>query len=268
MAKYCPVLKGKVVYLVCLECEHKHECCRNDKKEVIKIENNIKNFAEREKEGWSKLIKGDCIPVMKKIPNNKIDLVITDIPYGVVNRKSNGLRNLDKEDADIMTFDLQEFLNELYRITKSTIIIFCGKEQFSEIHTYFNEKQKQGKGTVRQLIWEKTNPSPMNGQYIYLSGIENAVWFKKRGGTFNAKCKNTVFRYACGRSKVHPTEKNHELIKELILDNSNENDLVLDCCMGSGSHIMVAKELKRRTIGIELKEKWFNIAKERIEKGA
>lgn len=44
-------------------------------------------------------------------------------------------------------------------------------------------------------IWRKTNPSPMNGQHIYLSGIENAVWFKKRGGVFNAHCKNTVFDY-------------------------------------------------------------------------
>lgn len=63
----------------------------------------------------------------------------------------------------------------------------------SEIHKFFSEKQKKGKGTVRQLVWKKTNPSPMNGQNIYLSGIENAVWFKKRGGTFNAHCKNTVF---------------------------------------------------------------------------
>ena len=50
----------------------------------------------------------------------------------------------------------------------------------SEIHKFFSEKQKKGKGTVRQLVWKKTNPSPMNGQNIYLSGIENAVWFKKQ----------------------------------------------------------------------------------------
>ena len=53
-----------------------------------------------------------------------------------------------------------------------------------------DEKKKKKLGTVRHLVWEKTNPSPMNGQYIYLSGIENAVWFKKKGATFNAHCKN------------------------------------------------------------------------------
>ena len=92
-----------------------------------------------------------------------------------------------------MTFDIDSFLGELYRVTSGTIIIFCGKQQMSNIHKFFQDKQDKHKGTVRQLIWRKTNPSPMNGQSIYLSGIENAVWFKKRGGTFNAHCKNTVF---------------------------------------------------------------------------
>ena len=155
----------------------------------------------------------DCIDYMKSQIDNCFDVTLTDIPYGEVNRDSNGLRELSKSNADILTFDLQTFLQEVYRLTKGTIIIFCGKEQVSTIHKFFSEKQKKHLGTVRQLIWEKSNPSPMNGQYIYLSGIENAIWFKKRGGVFNARCKNTVFKYPCGRSKLHPTEKNHDLLK-------------------------------------------------------
>ena len=197
--------------------------------------------------------------------SESVELVLTDIPYGVVNRDSNGLRNLDKENADIMRFDMNNFLNDVFRIAKSTIIIFCGKEQLSPIYEYFAEKQEKHKGTVRQLIWRKTNPSPMNGQTIYLSGIENAVWFKKRGGTFNAHCKNTVFDYPCGRSKLHPTEKNHELLKELILDNSNENDLVFDPCAGSGSHLLVAKENNRQWLGCEIEPRWYEIARSRLE---
>jgi len=114
-------------------------------------------------------------------------------------------------------------------------------------------------------VWEKTNPSPMNGQYIYLSGIENAIWFKKKGATFNAHCKNTVFRYPCGRSKLHPTEKNHELIRELILDNSNSGDVVFDPCCGSGAHCLVAKEEGRKYVGIELNTEYFNIAIKRLK---
>ena len=206
----------------------------------------------------------DCMNYMKTMSDDCVDLTLTDIPYGEVNRDSNGLRTLNKEAADIMTFDIQEFLTEVYRVTKGTIIIFCGKEQLSEIHKFFSDKQKRNKGTVRQLIWQKTNPSPMNGQYVYLSGIENAVWFKKRGATFNAHCKNTVFRYACGRSKLHPTEKNHDLLKELILDNSNEGDIVFDPCAGSGSHLLVAKENNRQWLGVELNREYFNIASERV----
>ena len=207
----------------------------------------------------------DCMNYMKTMSDECVDLTLTDIPYGEVNRDSNGLRTLNKEAADVMTFDIQEFLTEVYRVTKGTIIIFCGKEQLSEIHKFFSDKQKRNKGTVRQLIWQKTNPSPMNGQYVYLSGIENAVWFKKRGATFNAHCKNTVFRYACGRSKLHPTEKNHDLLKELILDNSNEGDIVFDPCAGSGSHLLVAKENNRQWLGVELNKEYFNIARCRMQ---
>ena len=206
----------------------------------------------------------DCILHMKSMDNNCVDLTLTDIPYGECNRNDNGLRNLNKEDADIETFDLQNFLEEVYRVTKGTIIIFCGQHQFSEIKNFFQGKQDKNKGTVRQLIWKKTNPSPMNGQHIYLSGIENAVWFKKRGGTFNARCKNTVFEYPCGRSKLHPTEKNHDLLKELILDNSNENDIVFDPCTGSGSHLLVAKQNNRNFVGTELNKEWFELAQQRL----
>ena len=213
-----------------------------------------------------KLLQGDCMELMNNIPNESVDLVLTDIPYNVVNREDNGLRKLDKENADILTFDLINFLEQLYDKAKSTIIIFCGKEQVSIIHSFFNNKQKKGMGTVRQLIWEKSNPSPMNGQHIYLSGVENAIWFKKRGGTFNAHCKNTVFKYPTGRSKLHPTEKNHLLLQELILDNSNENDLILDPCMGSGSTGVVALQNNRNFLGMELDENYFNIAENRIYK--
>lgn len=201
---------------------------------------------------------------MKTMEDGCVHLTLTDIPYGVVNRDSNGLRNLNKEEADVMTFELNDFLSEVYRVTSGAIIIFCSKEQISEIYKFFDEKQKKKLGTVRHLVWEKTNPSPMNGQYIYLSGIENAVWFKKKGGTFNAHCKNPVFKYACGRSKLHPTEKNHDLLKELILDNSNEGDIVFDPCSGSGSHLLVAKQNNRQWLGVELNREYFNIASERV----
>ena len=209
-----------------------------------------------------KLLNGDCLELMKNVSDNCVDFTLTDIPYDAVSRSSNGLRNLDKGKADILTFDLQEFLESVLRITKNSVCIFCGKEQFSFIYDFFAKQ----KGTVRPIIWEKSNPSPMNGQYLYLSGIEMGVWFKKSGAkVFNAHCKNTVFKYPNGRSKLHPTEKNHDLLKDLIFDNTNENDIVFDPCMGSGSHGIVSIQNQRRFVGIELDENYFNIAKKRIE---
>jgi DNA modification methylase len=86
---------------------------------------------------------------MKSMQSNSVDLTLTDIPYGEVSRKDNGLNNLNKGLADVVTFDINEFLNEVYRITKSTIIIFCGRGQLSDISKFFDEKQKQSKGTPR-----------------------------------------------------------------------------------------------------------------------
>ena len=207
----------------------------------------------------------DCMNIMPTMLDNSVDLTLTDIPYDDCNMSDNGLRTIDKGKADIITFDINSFIEQLYRITKGTIIIFCSQNQLSEIYIYFKNKQLEGKGTVRQLIWNKLNPSPMNGEFVYLSGIENAIWFKKSNGTFNAYCKNTVFSYPRGNSELHPTEKNHLLLKELVLDNSNENDVVFDPCCGSGSHLLIAKLLKRQYLGIELNNDWFKIADNRLK---
>lgn len=201
--------------------------------------------------------------IMPQMEDGCVDFTLTDIPYNSVNRGNNGLRNLDKMNADLLTFDLDDFLNQVYRITKNSICIFCGKEQFSYVYKFFANK----KGTVRPIIWQKSNPSPMNGKYIYLSGVEVGVWFKKSGAkVFNSFCKNTVFKYPNGSSKLHPTEKNHELLKELILDNTNEGDIVFDPCAGSGSHLLVASQLNRYYIGIELNKDYYKIANDRLNK--
>ena len=210
----------------------------------------------------TKLLKGDCIELMKDMPDKSIDMILTDIPYGVVNRDDNGLRNLNKEKADVFDLDMNKMLEEFYRISRGQIIVFCGKEQFSDIYGFFANQ----KGTTRPIIWHKSNPSPMNGQYVYLSGVELAVWFKPKGReVFNAHCKNTVFKHPNGSRKIHPTQKNVNLFEELIIDNTNENEIVFDPFMGSGTTGVACINTNRNFIGIELDEKYFKIAKARIE---
>ena len=158
------------------------------------------------------LFCGDCMTYLKNVPNKSMTCTVTDIPYGKVNRKSNGLRNLDKKDADIVTFSLEDFVEEVCRVTSGSIYIFCSTEQVSAIRSLL---VKAGAST-RLCIWEKTNPSPMNGKTIWLSGIECCVYGKFKGATFNEHCKNTVFRFPTVRGKIHPTQKPVALLQYLI----------------------------------------------------
>ena len=208
------------------------------------------------------IYKADCMESMAKMEDKSVDMILTDIPYGVVNRNDNGLRNLNKEKADIFDLDMNKMLEEFYRISRGQIIVFCGKEQFSGIYEFFTNQ----KGTTRPIIWHKSNPSPMNGQYVYLSGVELAVWFKPKGRkVFNAHCKNTVFKHSNGSRKIHPTQKNVKLFEELIVDNTNENVIVFDPFMGSGTTAIACLNTDRQYIGFELDETYHKLSLERIE---
>ena len=207
------------------------------------------------------ILNVNCMEYMKTLPNNSVDFTLTDIPYGEVSRKPNGLSQMKSLDvlgtADATTFDELEFCKEVLRITKNSICIFCGREQFSTIFNFFVLQS----GIVRSIVWEKTNPVPSNGQYVYLSGIEFAVWFKKKGAkTFNAHCKNTVFRYPIpsGKKRIHKTQKHWDLWKELMLDNSNEGDLIFDPCAGSCVTAWVAKENNRNFLCCELDKETYD----------
>jgi DNA modification methylase len=208
----------------------------------------------------NKVYQGDCLEIMKDIDDNSIDLLLTDIPYGEVNRKSNGLRNLDKDKADDILFALEHFLNECTRVTRGSMYIFCGTEQVSEIRKYL----VKNKMSTRMCIWEKTNPSPMNGQHIWLSGIECCVFGKFRKATFNEHCKNTVWRFPNGRSKVHPTAKPLPLMEYLVQTSSNEDDLILDPCAGSGTTGVACQNLGRNFILIEKEPEYVEICEKRL----
>lgn len=211
----------------------------------------------------NKIINADCLDILKELPDKCIDLVLTDIPYGEVNRLDNGLRNLNKGCADEVSFDIDELLNSLIRLCKGSIYIFCGTEQVS----YIRQKLVNNNYSSRLLIWEKTNPSPMNGDYIWLSGIETCVYGKLKNGVYNAYCRNTVLRYPVCNDKFrfHTTQKPLEMFKELIKISSNENDLILDCFSGSGTTAVACHNLKRRFICIEKDKDYYEASCERLK---
>ena len=182
--------------------------------------------------------------VLPNMPSESVDLILTDIPYGEVNRESAGLRSLDKKDADVLNFDILNLMKEIIRIAKGSIYIFCGTEQVSLIRKFFIDN----KLSTRLCIWEKTNPSPMNGQYLWLSSIECCVFGRKPKAVFNEFCKSSVWRYKTKSNLLHPTEKPLDLFKYLISVSSNEGDIVLDPFLGSGTTMRACLELKRNCI--------------------
>ena len=206
------------------------------------------------------LMQGDCLELMKGIPDGSVDMVLSDIPYGEVSQKSSGLRRLDRGNADTCEIDLGTMVNEAVRVCSGSFYVFCGTGQISEITTHF----KRHNLTTRLCAWEKSNPSPMNGTRLWLSGMEFCIFARKPKSTFNEHCQKALWKFPVGRSKVHPTEKPVKLMQRLIKASSNEGDTVLDFTMGSGTTGVACKTLNRDFIGIELDENYYNIAKERI----
>lgn len=208
-----------------------------------------------------KIICADCMDILKQLPDKCIDLVLTDPPYGGVNRETNGLRNLDKGCADVVDFDFNKWLDQIVRVCAGSIYIWCGQEYISDIF----KKLKDNKFSTRLLIWEKTNPSPMNGDYLWLSGIEPCVYGKRSGATYNGFCENTVLRADTEKNTIHPTQKPIDLFAKLIRTSSNENDIVLDCFSGSGTTAVACHNLKRRFICIEKDPEYWKASCERLE---
>lgn len=202
---------------------------------------------------------GDCLDVLPNLPN--CELVLTDPPFGRVTRADSGLRNLDRGNADMEVHSLLEVLPLLAGKGKGSFYIFCPREYVSMISNFFNEDNF----SVRLCIWEKTNPSPMNGQHLWLSSIECCVFAKKQGAAFNYFCESSVWRGPTEPSDEHPTEKPEWLMKKLIGASSNVNDLVLDAYMGSGTSLRAAKDMGRRAIGVEIQERYCEIAARRLQ---
>ena len=205
----------------------------------------------------------DCLDFMREVPDKYFDLILTDIPYGECDIENNGLWTKAWDTmsmADKETFLLDEFLIEIDRICKGSCYIFCGIEQVSKITNYFKKNH-----TTRLIIWEKTNPTPFNAEYVFLSGIETCVWAKKSGATFNEFFKNTVFRYPKGADKTdHPTTKPIKLFQEFIRISTNAGDKVFDPCIGSGTTAIACKSLGIDFVGCELEPDYVAIANKRL----
>jgi len=208
------------------------------------------------------LYQGDCLDVMPQLPDQSVDLAVCDFPYGEVNRASSGLRVLDKGIADLANdFDVEKVCIELCRAVSGSLYLFCGIEQVSLIR-----KTLVSLGlTTRLCVWEKTNPSPMNGEHLWLSSVECCVFGRKSNAPFNLHCASPVWRFSASQNKWHTTEKPILLLKHLIQASSNKGQTVLDATCGSGSTLAAARDTGRKSIGIEKDPEYCQIAIKRLD---
>lgn len=206
------------------------------------------------------LYHGDCIELMKSMPDKMCNMVLTDIPYGLPRYQSSKRFRVDRGNANIANFDLPLLATELIRLVRESIYVFCGKTQISGLC----DAMSNAGMTTRLIIWEKTNPCPMNGKSLWLSGIEACVYGRFSKATFNGCCKNTVLRYPLQAGIYHPTQKPIALMEELVLTSSNSEDVIFDPFMGCGTTGIVCVKHMRNFIGIEKEKEWFDVATKRI----
>ena len=218
-----------------------------------------------------KVIQGDCINLMNKLPDNSIDLVVTDPPYDVHAGKGGGAfgNRSSFQEIDFMSngFD-KSILDELIRVMKKVnIYIFCSQKQIPLLINYFSVENKCN---WNLLTWHKTNPVPAC-KNKYLSDTEFIFFAREKGvpilGEYKTKKTYYVTPLNTKEKKLynHPTVKPQEILENLVINSSNENDIVLDPFMGSGSTGVAAVNNNRRFIGFELNDDYIETAKERIE---
>lgn len=224
-----------------------------------------------------KLLRGDCLDLMKNIPDKSIDLVVTDPPYeisagdcigGNLENRWNLKFLIEKQDIS-KGLNIREFSNLIYKKMKTpNIYIWCNKKQILE---YLNIWVGEFKCAFEIICWHKNNALPTYPNK-YLSDTEYCLYFHI------GKCKPVSYNNAKtwfveninlkDKNKYfHPTIKPIEMIQKFIENSSDENDVVLDCFMGSGSTGVACKLTNRNFIGMELNEEYFEIAKQRIENG-
>jgi len=219
----------------------------------------------------SSLKMGDAIEILKSIPSESIDCVVTDPPYKIITGgDSNGKNSIRpkgilKGNRELMRTvpEFSEWLPELFRVLKDGTQNYVMVNS-SNLLKMANEIENAGFKIQNFLVWQKNNCTPSQ---FYMKNCEYTIFFRKGKSKYinDIGGSKTVhsFDNIIG-NKVHPTEKPIELMEFYINNSTNENEVVLDPFMGSGTTGVACKKLNRMFIGIEMQEDYFNIATERV----
>ena len=210
-----------------------------------------------------KLLNGDCLELMKDIPSGSIDLVLTDPPYGMDFQSHFRKEMYSKIGNDKVLDWLEKYVDECFRILKdnTAVYFFCSWHNVDIFKQAIERKFK----IKNILIWEKNNTSMGDLKGSYAPKYEMIIFAHKGRKLLNGFRYADVIKANRTGNKLHPTEKPVDLLELFIKNSSDENAIVFDGFMGSGSTGVACINTNRDFIGIELDENYFNIAKKRIE---
>ena len=232
-----------------------------------------------------KLLQGDCLELMKKIPDKSIDMILCDLPYGTTSQ--------NKWDSVI---PFEPMWEQYKRIIKDNGAIVL----FSQLPFASDLIQSNKKMFRYEWIWVKDNATGfLNAKKMPLKIHENILVFYKKLPLYNPqmrtgfkpyKCKQgshsnnygdyqeghitesngerypiDIIKFNRDKDKLHSTQKPVALLEYLIKTYTNEGETVLDNCMGSGSTGIACLNTKRNFVGMELDEEFFKIGKQRID---
>lgn len=229
---------------------------------------------------WRKcILRADSRDIIKKIPDNSIDFILTDPPYNLGQHSTGNIplpgrsaMNNDVAEWDKIDFNPEEWADEFIRILKPTgnLFIFTSYNQLGRWYNCLDHRFD----TSNFMIWHKTNPAPKIFKAGFLNSCEMifTCWNKKHTWNFisQAEMHNFIQSPICMsperlKNPKHPAQKPVSILKKMIEIASNKDDIIFDPFMGVGSTGVAALELDRRFIGVELDASYFAAAKKRIE---
>lgn len=232
------------------------------------------------------LWQGDCLELMKNIPDKSIDMILCDLPYGKTHNRWDNVLPFDQlwsnynriitDNGVVCLFGNQPFTSELI-LSNSKMFRYSlvwVKNKFSD---FLNAKRKPMKIHEDICIFYKKQPI-YNPQYTYgdkyirwntQEAVDKQTNYGKHKQNISVsdgkRLPTTVLQFNRVERPLHPTQKPVDLLEWLIKTYTNEGDVVLDNCMGSGSTGVACINTNRNFIGIEINKDYFDIAKQRIE---
>ena len=217
---------------------------------------------------------------MESLPRNSVDLVLTDPPYtisretgftSVVNGVQRFAVSMDFGEWDHCQIDLLDMARTFHRALRQggTAIVWYDLWKIGEIK---EAMEQAGFKMLRQIIWEKTNPVPLNMKATYLSNAREMAVAGVKGGkpTFHDQYHRGVYDLPIPRhngKRQHPTQKPERLFSDLVIKHSNEGDLVVDPFLGAGTTAMAALKAGRAFAGCDIDERYVAISRQRVADG-